>query len=481
MYAHVKECLERRSPGYHVIEERPGTYGVVFVLQSDRPQTPEKFCLKTLSLQRMESQTDDKDTRALFEREINLWLSIPYHLNVLSGLGLEFAPAPKVFQNQLAELPLVRMKFCPQNLADWIENRDAIPNETDRLFAIAQVCNGLRWLYNHGIEGHGDVKPDNLLVDDLSESFPLEEQGFPNTRHPWLVRVADLGWADIWRDLGGTQHSWRPYLAPERFEKEFVPEASDVYAVGVIGAELLQDYHPAGDYTRVLASNNKWNRNNGDRWRKWASQGKRELGEVQDISVRDLLEKCLTPDPDKRPSCDEIISQLDSVLRENHGVNAQALLEAWNEDARGQVGGMVQSSWAAEQSAKLGDHERDRAIQTLESLWNGSLSRESNQEIAEWLAYGRSLAHLLVERQVEGDGEHAAQVCEQLLDYILEHFTVLDLRDFVYGPAADGMEPRDSLIEFASPALDVFAQVRGSGDHQTTRYWERLNRAYGIG
>src|SRR6516162_1535985 len=108
---------------------------------------------------------------------MRLWLGFPPHHHVLPALGLDFMRPPKELERQLETVPLVRMPYCECSLAAWLKNNDAIPL-VDRLIALAQVCAGLEWLYKHGLQGHGDLKPDNILLRDLRNTFQLPEEGF---------------------------------------------------------------------------------------------------------------------------------------------------------------------------------------------------------------------------------------------------------------------------------------------------------------
>lgn len=235
-------CADKHRVAWQI----EGTYGLVFVLSST--VSDSKVCLKTINPAKRLEFSGDLDS--LFRRELRLWLSLPAHPHVLPALGLEFKQLPQRLEGQRERTPLAWMPYCEADLSDWVKKRDAV--QRDMLIALAQVCSGLQWLYENGIQGHGDLKPANVLLQDLRKT-----SSSPATTPYWRARVTDLGWTDIWRDGGGTKHAWRPYLAPERFENDFVPQSSDVYALGVIACELLTGVHPAGEQTCVLER--KWN------------------------------------------------------------------------------------------------------------------------------------------------------------------------------------------------------------------------------
>ncbi|QXD16783.1 protein kinase [Rhodocaloribacter litoris] len=324
----LESWLRKRWPDYYEpTRHMQGTYGLVFVLEAKKSNvSPQRVCVKTLNPAKL--KPGGRDLKHLFEREMRLWLNIPFHYHVLPALGLEFAPAPRDLAGEFEVLPLVRMPFCEGNLSACVKGEIKM-SLLERLIALAQICSGLRWLYEHGLQGHGDLKPDNILLSDLRARFVLPDgKGFPSKAHYWQARIADLGWADIWTQGGGTYHAWRPYLAPERFRNTVVPEASDIFAVGVIASELLSGKHPAGDVTEVLAK--KWS---ARKWETWATSGPRDL-EFQPASLRDLVYRALAPDPSARPSASNFQSALCDILQQEYGLNLASQLAVQDDQAR---------------------------------------------------------------------------------------------------------------------------------------------------
>lgn len=180
----------------------------------------------------------------------------------------------------------------------------------------------LQWLYKHGLQGHGDLKPDNILLSDLRTRFALpDEESFPSKTHYWQARVADLGRADIWTQGGGTYHAWRPYLAPEWFRNTVVPEASDIFALGIIACELLSGMHPGGDRTESLTK--RWN---AEKWEKWAESGPRVVN-LQPATLRDVVLRCLAADPEYRPSANTLKTALCEILKHEYGMDLAPQLQ----------------------------------------------------------------------------------------------------------------------------------------------------------
>jgi serine/threonine protein kinase len=253
------------------------------------------------------------------KREFRMWLGLPYNYNVLTALGFDIARLSDRDNAQTVSLPVMRMKRMGGSLDDWIEGT-VNPGIADRVIALAQAFNGLQFLYTHGIQGHGDLKPSNILYSNLNNSTELPADGWPSVEHPWLVRIADLGWADAWVDLGFTNKALRQYLAPERLDNSFVPGQSDVFAMGIIAAEVLQGRHPA--------PNRKVTKSEGE-WRKWITGGKWDLERVSSNSLREMIRRCLDPDPGKRPTPEECLEDICRELEISHGIAVGPTLSVW--------------------------------------------------------------------------------------------------------------------------------------------------------
>ena len=459
MMSALRLYLDLRGSRYTPTKQIEGTYGLVFVMETAETNVfPARWCAKTINPEKFSNK---RDIVALFKREMRLWLNIPPHYHVCPALGLDFMRPPREFESQFEMVPLVRMPYCENNLSDWVKNQEVVPM-VDRLIALAQVCSGLHWLYKHGLQGHGDLKPDNVLVEDRRNGYELPEYGFPSTLHPWQARVTDLGWADIWCQGGGTYHAWRPYLAPERFRNTVVPEASDIYALGVIACELLSGVHPGGDKTEVLAR--KWN--NPKRWESWAGSTDRVVN-VQPSHLRDVILRCLSPEPTDRPRVADLMAVLCDLIHDTHSLEVAWQLQAQEEAAQG-FDLVTHGPWVAEEMARVSPNELDVSIDKLEAAVRGvKYATSSPDEIAQWLANGASLQRLLLRRNGPDDISRAAELATATLDFILQDGRQIDLRTQVWGKSAVGiLRPEEIPFQFAFDAFAVLLRAKG-GDLRT--------------
>ncbi len=300
-----------------------GTYGLVFFLNAKHPNTyPKSIALKTLD---PEALPEKPKTLAELQREFAMWLRLSDHENVLRAGRLKqarFATDDRSAANGLRwiEIPVMQMARMDGCLSDWIGN--SAYSLADRLSALAQAFNGLAHLYANGIEGHGDLKPSNLLFTDIRKNQECPPGAWRN-KHPWIIKVADLGWADAWVDYGYTSKAHRIYVAPERLGVKpiFVPEKSDVFSMGMIAAELIQGQHPTPNRKKAESHDSSWLRQ--------IAAGNWNLEGLSPGRIKNLIERCIDSDPEKRPSATEAIETLCQELKEVHGIDIAPTLEQW--------------------------------------------------------------------------------------------------------------------------------------------------------
>ncbi|MDH5491900.1 MAG: protein kinase [Myxococcales bacterium] len=426
--------------GASVPETLRGSYGRVWIVENSTVE-PRRVAYKSVD----PSAPPDADEVALFEREVGLWMRLPAHRCVLPVLSLLLAPpdgAKTLVGPGDPALPLVAMPYMDGSLADWKGSERF--NVSDRLWALAQLATGLGWLYAHGFEGHGDLKPDNVLFRDLHRVLPEEA----HVRVPrWETRVADFGWSDIWRARAGEEYAtkaWRPYLAPERFGGAVEPQASDVFAFGIIAVELLTGEHPAGQALKRI-------KKSASKAAKWASEGERHVAVASPLN--ELLTACLDPDPSERPRVDELVSQLCRVLRSEHGQDVQPLLDLWNEHARKGAVDLRQRRYTEQQLAVLSDAAMSDLIDALRVEVSVSPLPGSEAAVASWLTASKSLCWALRRRGRDGDVTEEGELGVSILRVVNRSFEV-DLRRQLYwdhhrdAPIISDLEPWEVFKDF---------------------------------
>jgi eukaryotic-like serine/threonine-protein kinase len=157
------------------------------------------------------------------------------------------------------------------------------PNEV-RAIAL-QVCAGLEHAHEHGIV-HRDLKPGNLIE-----------------RSDGTVKIADFGIARAADTTSlteaGTIIGTAAYLAPEQAEGGVVSPATDVYALGIVLYELLNGKRPWQIETLADLARPK-------------TEPLPDLPEHVPPDLRDVIARCLAPDPADRPqSAGEVAALLE--------------------------------------------------------------------------------------------------------------------------------------------------------------------------
>ncbi|MCR4883598.1 MAG: serine/threonine protein kinase [Clostridiales bacterium] len=118
---------------------------------------------------------------------------------------------------------LIRMELL-RPLRSYLS--DKVLSETEILRMGIDLCKGLEQCHQHGIV-HGDIKPDNILVRDMSE-------------HGILFKLGDFGASEAEETEPGDEEEGEDlqiegtpeYMAPEQLEGK-MDARTDIYALGV--------------------------------------------------------------------------------------------------------------------------------------------------------------------------------------------------------------------------------------------------------
>jgi len=157
---------------------------------------------------------------------------------------------------------------------------------------IYQILSGVLYLHENEIM-HRDIRLDNIMVDHIEKDLSTSEPYF-------FIKIINFGSAIPFNKsknethLIGTQY----YIAPEVIEENY-NEKCDIWSVGVILYMLIAKKPPFDGkdkeiiYDKILEED--YNKNS------------RKLLDFSD-EVRDLIDKLLEKDKDKRPSAKEALS-----------------------------------------------------------------------------------------------------------------------------------------------------------------------------
>lgn len=417
-----------------------GTYGLVFFLNAKHPNSsPKSIALKTLDPERLPQKP-----KALSElqREFAMWLRLPDHANVLRAGKLKPAKFPTGDSSapnglRWIEMPVMQMARMDGCLSDWIGNSDY--SLADKLSALAQAFNGLAHLYANGIEGHGDLKPSNLLFTDIRKTHDIPSDLWLN-RHPWTVKVADLGWADAWIDYGFTSKAHRPYVAPERLGDKpvFVPEKSDMFSMGMIAAELIQGHHPSPNFKKAESHDSKWLRQ--------IDAGNWNLEGITPGRIKNLIERCIDPDPEKRPSATEAIQTLCQELKEVHGLDIGPTLEHWTSAASQSYAPYISST--SEEIVRLartlglGAEQESKSLERLRQIFE-TMTPKGIYSLEDWVRCAGTM--LDFHKRLDGhlNGEESVRIRKRAREHLEQTLGLVDHRDLASMSAGMHQEDRE--------------------------------------
>lgn len=289
---HTQMLLETQVFKGKIIDRRKGRGGLIYIVEQEA--YPKLVAYKTV--QEFES-TLSVDTLRI-DREAQSWF--------------RFAGHPLVIQPHYVEIwdgvPLICMPYCDGDLRNLV-GRDL--GLTSVVCLSLQIVKGMIVANIRGMEHHQDIKPENLLYVDLSKKFRDFPSQDVDVGVKYSIRIADFGVANAWRDnhLGGTN----AYKAPEQYNaKLYDAFAPDIFAVGLVIAELFQGYHPATTNPNI----NVWNWR-GSKLKNWTMEGKRHFASADNPQAQELLQlvkEMLATDPRWRPSFQQCYDRLASML-----------------------------------------------------------------------------------------------------------------------------------------------------------------------
>ena len=255
-----------------------GGMGSVFLARD--PALRRSVAVKVLAPELAASE----QARARFEREAQAVAGLS-HPNIVPIFGVgEMADGTPYFVMQHVNGRSMAARLEQEGPLGVVEARRIL----------GEVAAALAAAHAKGII-HRDIKPANILYDDESGRVLVSDFGIaavaPASERKDLARLTQTGM------MVGTPQ----YMSPEQFLSEPVTEKTDVYALGLLGYELLTGRGPfeATTPTEMIAAHLR--------------DTPRRLAEVRDDvdpELDNLIARCLDKDPAKRPAADEVARRL---------------------------------------------------------------------------------------------------------------------------------------------------------------------------
>lgn len=191
------------------------------------------------------------------------------------------------------EQPYLVMRFVKgRTMEERVEAEGRMDLATARK-TLLSVAEALEVAHGAGII-HRDIRPANILWDQESEKALLSDFGIAALLEPTGEQATRLTTAG--QVLGDPTH-----MSPEQLREEAITEAVDIYALGVVGYELLAGRGPydGKSHVQLITAH--------------LQSEPRPLDELRGgvpADLADLLRRCLNKDPQKRPRAADVARAL---------------------------------------------------------------------------------------------------------------------------------------------------------------------------
>nr|MDQ2667886.1 serine/threonine protein kinase [Gemmatimonadota bacterium] len=268
----LQEALGTRVLLVRVIGE--GGMGRVYLARD--PQLRRFVAVKVLLL----TPGAEGEAHARFQREAQSIAAVS-HANVVAIHGVGELPDGTPY--------FIMQHVAGGSMADRLATSGTLPIElAERV--LGDVAAGLAAAHRRGIV-HRDVKPANVLWDEEGERATVSDFGIAALHRP------DGDEGDMRITGSGMSVGSPTYMSPEQLLAEPVTPKSDIYALGLLGYELLTGHGPylARAPNEIVAAHLR--------------HVPRKITELRPDVPPDLdmlLLRCLAKDPAERPTADEV-------------------------------------------------------------------------------------------------------------------------------------------------------------------------------
>lgn len=289
--AGLREHLEQALAGTYTLERELGGAGMSHVFVAVDATLGRNVVVKVLPPDLAEGLSADR-----FKREIQLAAQLQ-HPHIVPLLTAGELPSGVLYYT----MPLVE----GESLRDRLTRESALPIESVRAI-LRDVASALRCAHRQHIV-HRDIKPENILLSD--GGAVVSDFGIAKAISAAMLDTEDVaGRRPSTIRRSGTSIGTPAYMAPEQAAGDAVDHRTDLYALGVVGYEMLAGAHPfAGRSTQqILAAHATLEPEPIERLRPAVPSTLAAL-------VARLLEK---RPADRFQSADDILHVLDDGLRE---------------------------------------------------------------------------------------------------------------------------------------------------------------------
>jgi serine/threonine protein kinase len=212
----------------------PSTDPFLEALMKNHTRLANKYSLiyrETLAAKTFKNNDFVEKNKALFERELNLWLNID-SVNVARLLKVVSV------DNTLYAL----MPCYKYNLREIMTREVGL---TDAKSIVVSIIRGLHEVFDKSNLVHQDLKPENILVDVDKDNvyFFVSDWGIANLQRTLCPAILSKELLQSFVDTI-TGMGTLPYMSPERFINYSTHVTADVFGLGMIFFELLFGHLP---------------------------------------------------------------------------------------------------------------------------------------------------------------------------------------------------------------------------------------------
>ena len=276
--------------GAYRIVRRLGEGGMGVVLLAEQARPRRLVAVKVIRSSRVSEKSIHR-----FQREAELLARLQHpHIAQLIELGEDKTPDGQTRHFIVMEYVHGR-RLCDR------DDDEREPTRTELIELLIGICEGVQHAHLNGVI-HRDLKPGNVLVapDGSPKIVDFGVARLVASESPGFVAET------LTSDLVGTL----PYMSPEQISPKSagIDTRTDVYALGVIGLEMLTGEHPCADIDPMLGTLVEFVTNGGP-----ANVALHSAALPEDL--RFVLAKALAPQPSQRyDSAAEFASDLRRFL-----------------------------------------------------------------------------------------------------------------------------------------------------------------------
>ena len=267
--------------GGRVLLIRPiGEGGMGRVYLGRDPQLKRFVAVKVL----LQSLGAADEAHARFQREAQAIAAVS-HANVVAIYGVGELPDGTPY--------FIMQHVAGGSMAERLAASGPLPIDVAE-GVLGDVAAALAAAHRRGIV-HRDVKPANVLWDEDGERATVSDFGIASLQEP------EGDESDMRITASGMAVGSPAYMSPEQLLTEPITPKSDIYALGLLGYELLTAHGPydANTPAEVVAAHLR--------------DTPRRLSELRpDVppNLETLLFRCLAKSPNERPTADEVMLAL---------------------------------------------------------------------------------------------------------------------------------------------------------------------------